>query len=132
MSDAVLFDAVLVPHRSLSRRGFWLLLAVIALANAATGAFVSALGGWPILAFLALDVPLVALFLCINYRSGRMRERLRLTRHGLDIERTDPSGRIRRVTLAPFWLRVEMDDPPEHDSQLVLASRGRRNGSAPS
>ena len=126
MSETVLFDAVLTPHRSLPRSGFRLLLAAIALANAVTGTFVAALGGWPILAFLALDVPLVALFLCINYRSGRMRERLRLTRRGLEIERTDPGGRTRRVTLAPFWLRVEMDDPPEHGSQLVLASRGRR------
>ena len=25
----------------------------------------------------------------------------------------------------PYWVRVEMDDPPEHESQLRLVSHGR-------
>ena len=44
----------------------------------------------------------------------------------MTIERRDPRGRVQSWSFQPYWLRVEMDDPPQHESQLALASHGRR------
>lgn len=33
---------------------------------------------------------------------------------------------LREWTFQPYWLRVEIDEPPHHHSQLTLCSYGRR------
>lgn len=120
-----LFDAVLAPHRSLGPWGFLVLMSCIVAVSFIIGTVYVIAGAWPILGFFGLDVALIYWAFRANYRSGRARERLRLTRDELCIERTDPQGRVRRWTFQPYWLKVEIDDPPEHTSQLVLRSHGR-------
>lgn len=120
-----LFDAVLSPHRSLGPRGFVVLMGGIAAVSFAGGMASLTAGAWPIFGFFGLDAALIYWAFRANYRSGRARERLRLTRDELSVERTDPTGRVRRWTFQPYWLKVEIDDPPEHASQLVLRSHGR-------
>jgi uncharacterized membrane protein len=123
--EAVLFDAVLRPHRSLGPRGFLLLMAAFgALSFVAGIAFVSA-GAWPVVGFFGLDILLVYVAFKASYRSGRMTETVRLTERALEVREVDPGGRERSWRFQPYWLRVEMDDPPEHDSQLTLRSHGR-------
>jgi uncharacterized membrane protein len=41
------------------------------------------------------------------------------------VRRVDPAGRAASWTFQPNWLRVSIDNPPEHESQLVLTSHGR-------
>ncbi|MHA1536645.1 MAG: DUF2244 domain-containing protein [Alphaproteobacteria bacterium] len=120
-----LLDAVLSPHRSLSPRGFLVLMGCIAAVSFAVGIAFAIAGAWPIFGFFGLDVALIYWTFRANYRSGRAHERLRLTRDELRVERTDASGNVRRWTFQPYWLKVEIDDPPEHASQLVLRSHGR-------
>jgi len=120
-----LFDAVLRPHRSLSPAGFLILMGFIVGISFTIGMVFAIAGAWPIFGFFGLDVALIFWAFRASYRSGRARERLRLTRDELRIERTDPHGNVRRWTFQPYWLKVEIDDPPEHASQLVLRSHGR-------
>ncbi len=120
-----LFDAVLSPHRSLGRREFWSLMGLIATVNFAGGIFFVIVGAWPIFGFYALQVAAFYWAFRANYHSGRARERLRLTRDELGVERTDPNGKVQHWAFQPYWLKVEIDDPPEHASQLVLRSHGR-------
>ena len=120
-----LFDAVLTPHRSLGPRGFWLLMAgIVAVSFAAGIAFLLA-GAWPIFGFFGLDVLLVYWAFKASYRSGRLREVVRLTERELTVERISPAGRVRRWSFEPYWLRVELDDRPRHASQLRLTSHGK-------
>jgi len=129
MSDAsprpVIFDAVLTPHRSLGPLGFAALMGFVAAVNIALGIAFALRGAWPIFAFCGLDVLLFHVMFRLNYRSARLFERLRLTADELLVERREADGRHRSWRFPSFWLRVTIDDPPEHHGQLVLTSHGR-------
>ncbi len=125
-AEAVAFDATLTPHRSLGPLGFTLLMGFFATVSLAIGIGFLMIGAWPVIGFFGLDVALVWFAFRFSYRSGRMREHLRLSQGLLTVRRILPSGRVREWRFQPYWLRVEMDDPPRHDSQLTLASHGRR------
>lgn len=121
----MLFDAVLTPHRSLGRPGFAILMAVVAAVNIGLGISFTLRGAWPIFGFCGLDVLLFYAMFQLNYRSARMFERIRLLPDELIVERHDRRGRKQSWSFQPYWLRIAMDDPPEHGSQLVLSSHGR-------
>ncbi|HUL07509.1 MAG TPA: DUF2244 domain-containing protein [Candidatus Acidoferrum sp.] len=121
----VLFDAILTPHRSLNSVGFAILMAVVVAVNIGLGVSFMLEGAWPIFGFCGLDVLLFYVMFRLNYRSARMFERVRLLPDELVIERHDARGRKQSWSFQPYWLRIAMDDPPEHHSQLVLISHGR-------
>ncbi len=123
--DRTLFDAELTPHRSLSPRGFVILMSAVCAISFAAGLAFYLAGAWPVVGFLGADVLLIYLAFKINYRRGRLVERLHLTRDSLTVSRVWPGGRSRSWEFQPYWLQVEMADPPRHDSQLVLRSHGR-------
>jgi uncharacterized membrane protein len=121
----VLFDAILTPHRSLNAFGFAILMTVVAAVNVGLGVSFMLQGAWPIFGFCGLDVLLFYVMFRLNYRSARMFERIRLLPDELIVERHDAGGRKESWSFQPYWLRIAMDDPPEHHSQLVLSSHGR-------
>ena len=122
----LLFDAVLQPHRSLPPLGFLVLMVAIAGISFSAGIAFLMQGAWPVFGFFGLDVTLIYLAFKFNYRSGRMIETLQLSSDELRVSRILPSGRVRCWTFEPNWMRVLMDSPPQHHSQLVLTTHGRR------
>lgn len=123
----IFFDAVLHPHRSLSPLGFRLLMAASAAGLFAVGLLFWQMGAWPVIGFCGLEFVLLYGAFRLNYRAARAYERLRLSDDGLEISRVRPDGAVSRVwRLQPNWLRIDIDIPPEHDSQLILSSHGRR------
>lgn len=125
VESPILFDAVLYPHRSLSPRGFTILMTLLGAISFAAGFSFIALGAWPVFGFLGLDVALVYFAFRLNYRAARNYELVRLTENALSIARGGPRGVRETHSFQPNWVRVEMDDPPEHESQLRLTSHGR-------
>lgn len=119
------FDAVLYPNRSLGRVGFYALMSAIVLVSAGVGAGFVLVGAWPVTGFLGLDVLLLYLAFRWNYRAGRCAEFVRLDRDGLCVRQVRPDGATREWRFEPHWVRVTIDDPLRHDSQLVLRSHGR-------
>ena len=124
--EPLLFDAVLTPYRSLSPRGFAILMGTAGLIGFAFGAGFAAHGAWPIFGFCGAEWLLFYFCFRLNYRAARLQERIRMTPEIVIIERRDPRGRVQSWSFQPYWLRIEMDDPPEHGGQLALASHGRR------
>ncbi len=134
---AALFDAELTPHRSLSPRGFLLLMLGVGAISFAAGLAFFLAGAWPVVGFLGADVLLIYLAFKANYRSGRMVERLHLTRDKLTVSKIWPSGREKSWEFQPSWLQVvcdappgvrqSPDSPPESvaDCPLILRSHGR-------
>ena len=118
------FHAVLHPNRSLNRTGFLVLMGVLLAFNGFLGVLFLVAGAWPIAGFMGADVLLVYLAFRINYRSGRLYEEVRLTDTDLTVVRVWPSRSRRQWQFEPYWLRVHMDDPPRHESQLRLVSHG--------
>ena len=120
-----LFDAVLFPHRSLTALGFWLVMGAFTAVSAVVGVAFLVTGAWPVFGFFGLDVLLLYGAFRLSYDSGRVYETLRLAEGTLTVERVTPRGRSSMWTFQPSFVRVEIDEPPEHHSQLTLSSHGR-------
>ena len=124
-NEPSLFDAVLEPHRSLSRSGFMTLMAAVVVISFCAGVAFIMMGAWPVFGFFGLDAILIYIAFKVNYRDGRTYETLRLTEEKLTVVRVNASGRVQRWSFQPYWLRVEIDDPPQHHSKLMLSSHGK-------
>lgn len=116
---------VLRPHRSLSPLGFWLVMAAIGGIGFVAGMAFWLAGAWPVFGFFGLDVLLVYWAFRVSYSSGRMYETVELTDSELTVWRVNPRGQRQTWSFQPYWLRVDMDDPPDHQSALTLKSHGR-------
>ena len=121
-----LFDAILQPNTSLEPKGFMLLMVAIASVSFVVGMVFMVAGAWPVVGFLGLDVALIFMAFKANYRWARMYETVRLTSDSLLVERISPPGKAQRWSFQPYWLKVQIDTPVKHDSQLVLSSHGKR------
>jgi uncharacterized membrane protein len=125
---APVFSAVLTPYRSLSPRGFLLVMAGLAAASFVAGAIFWAIGAWPVPGFLGLDVLLVYVAFRLNYRAAGAAEEISLTRERLTVRRIAADGRASAIDLNPYWVRLEIDRRPGLGiTGLRLASHGRRH-----
>lgn len=118
-----ILDVVLRPHRSLSPAGFWVVMGILAGVSFSAGTVFWWLGAWPVIGFLGLDVALVYIAFRASYARAHEYERLQLTGRRLTIERVDHWGKVERIDLEPYWLRVELD--PGRQNRLLLISHGR-------
>ena len=121
----VLFDAVLAPNRSLGRAGFVAVMAGVIVVSVGLGTYFLLQGAWPVFGFFGLDILLLYLAFRLSYRSGRLRETIRVTADEVVVRRIAPNGRTTEWRFNPYWLRVALDDPVEHESQIRLTSHGR-------
>jgi uncharacterized membrane protein len=124
--EPVLFEALILPHRSLSPRGLRILIAVIAGCCALTVLRFLLLRAWPVVAFSVVEVTFAILLLRFNARRARESELVLLTDADLRIIRTDASGRKHTERLPHAWLNVALEDVPGRVPRLLLASHGSR------
>lgn len=126
-SEPPLFAAVLRPHRSLSARGFAVLMVAIVACTSAIGTSFWLMGAWPVVGFCGLDVLLVQIAFRLNYRAARAAEAFHLTRDRLSVTRTAPNGVATATVFNPHWARLEVDRHPEAGVTGVrIASHGNR------
>ena len=125
-SEGQVFEAVLYPNRPLGRTGFILLMLGVSSVSAAVGVGFALAGAWPVVGFLGLDVLLLYLAFRAAQRQGQRREHIRLDASGLRVRRVEPDGAVQDWCFEPYWVRVELDDPPQRHSLLTLASRELR------
>jgi uncharacterized membrane protein len=124
--ELTLFEAVIVPHRSLSPAGLrWLILLICGLCGLTALRF-WLLGAWPVVAFSVLEVGLAVVLLRINASRARASEMILLTDRALRIVRTSARGRRQECTLAPTWLNVVLEETPGRVPRLVLTARDVR------
>lgn len=124
--DDLVFEAVIVPHRSLSRRGLrGLLVAICLLCGVSASVFVW-LGAWPVGGFTGIELLLAAFLFRLNARAARGQELVMLTPEALRVVRTAPDGTRREVSLPPAWLNLSLEERPGRVPALILGSRERR------
>lgn len=121
----VFFERVLLPHRSLPRHGFHLLMLLLGLVSVALGIGFASIGAWPVCGFFGLDVALLYLAFRLSYRSARQREVLRLAGDDFTVERIGIRGERRMWRFQAFWLRVVLEEHPDESNRLLVASHGR-------
>ncbi len=122
--DRAVFDVLLTPHRSLSPRGFLMLMGLVCAISFTAGLIFYLAGAWPVVGFLGLDVLLIYVAFRVNYRRADMYETLHMTPRTLTVRRVNHWGEESRWSFQPAWLQILMDDPPGHSSQLTLRSHG--------
>jgi uncharacterized membrane protein len=125
MQEARTFRAVLHPHRSLSQRGFLLVMGFIAFVSFASGVAFYTMGAWPVLGFYGLDVLAIYIAFKLNYRSGAAYELVELSPELLKITQVQPSGRSRSFDFNPYWVKVLLNEWPDGSADLKLTLHGR-------
>lgn len=109
MPGALLMDAVLRPHRSLSLSAFKLMLAAVIAVNALLAAAFALRGAFPVAGFFGLDVLALWLAFRMNYRAARCEERVRVSPGQVHVASIDADGRAQHWVLNPIWARVGRD-----------------------
>jgi len=123
--DGVLLDQVLRPNPPLSPRILCAILAGIAAVNVAIALYFVMRGAWPIAPFLGADVALLAWAFHASRVAAKREERVTLTNSVLRIVRRPAKGHGDEIRFNPYWVRVHMDEPWDHWSQLTLGSHGK-------
>jgi uncharacterized membrane protein len=122
-----LFSAVLTPHRSLSPRGFVILMAFISLVSFIAGFAFWMMGAWPVLGFFGLDVLAIYWAFRINFARAAAREEISVTPTELRLRRISHRGHAMEWTFNPLWVRLDQEIHEEFGvEKLYLASRRQR------
>lgn len=119
------FRAVLTPHRSLSPRGFLILMSFVGIVSFIGGMTFLAMGAWPVMGFFGLDAFLIYGAFKLNYRAGRRHEVVEITPADLKLTRVHPNGRREEIALNPYWARPHLAERPDGANRLYLRSHGR-------
>ena len=121
----VVFERVLLPHRSLPRHGFHIVMLLLGLVSLALSIGFLMIGAWPVCGFFGFDVALVYLAFRLSYRSARQREVLRLADGDFTVERIGIYGDRRMWRFQAFWLRVVLEEHRDESNRLIVASHGK-------
>jgi uncharacterized membrane protein len=125
-AGTLLFEAVIVPHRSLSPRGLTILLGVITALCGLTALRFWLIGAWPVIGFSVVEVGIAVWLIQLNARQARASELILLSDNALRIVRIDARGRRREQCLNAAWLNVVLEEAPGRVPRLVLTARNVR------
>jgi len=117
---------VLHPHRSLSLRGFFILMAALSAVSFVAGVVFCLMGAWPVMGFFGLDVALIYWAFKVNYVAGRAYETIDVTPDILTLTRVLPDGTEEKADVNPYWARVSLTtDRPDGRTSLRIIAQGR-------
>lgn len=120
------FEAMIVPHRSLSTRGLRVLVGFICVLSGGVSTGLWFVGAWPAMGFFGAEIGLAVGLLRWDARRVRASEMLLLSDAGLRVVRTDARGRRSEQVLQAAWLGVMLEERPGRVPALWLTNRGRR------
>ena len=123
--ETPVLDIVVYPHRSLGPKGFAILMIAIVGVSMIVGGVFMAVGAWPVMGFLGLDVVLIYVAFRLIYRDARVYETVRISGASMEVVKVDRHGKVRRAVLQPYWVSVVIEDPSSRDTRLKLRSHGR-------
>lgn len=123
MTDApqhVYFDAVLTPNRSLSEKGFVMIMCAFGAVSFITGMAFLSMGALPVVGFFGLDA--FALYLAFRWTFRRQREetRIRIYSDSVQLDHQKATGKTKSATLPTAFTRVELEHPLRPNSWLRL------------
>ncbi len=122
------WSATLTPHRSLGRRGFIILMAVVIGLNVAVSLYFYVQGAWPIIGFMGLDVALLYWAFNRNYADARVAERIEINDRDLVLRRRSARKPETVQRFMRRWVRVELLEDREREliGPLYLRFKGKR------
>jgi uncharacterized membrane protein len=123
--STIYLDAVLEPPRSLSPRGFNRVMLALGSVSFLSGVYFIAVGAWPVMGFLGLEILALWLVFRFSFRAQRARTYVRVTAEAVDLRKVDGWGRERRASFAAHFARVEFDRQAAGPHALRVASSAR-------
>lgn len=121
-----IFTVRMSPHRSLSLRGFNILMACIGLVSFICGVAFLTMGAWPVFGFFGLDAALVYIAFRRNYMDARAFEQIDIFRERLLVRQVSARGKAVEHDFHPYWTRLVVDRRSWGIAGLLLTSSGRR------
>jgi uncharacterized membrane protein len=119
-------DATITPNRSLSRRGFAIVMGALITLNLILAAVFWSIGALPVPVFLGLDVLGVWIAFQISYKGARLRERVLVTAEEVRVRYETPHGAKTVWSTPTAFTGVALEDVEEHHSRVRLSLRERR------
>jgi uncharacterized membrane protein len=120
---ATVFEALIVPHRSLSPAGAVCLGCGLGGLGLLIGLRCWLLGAWPVIGFSVAEAGLIAWMLATSMRQARASELILLDEARLKVIRTKPNGARQERALSTAWLNVVLEERPGRTPRLVVGSR---------
>lgn len=125
--EPAIFAAVITPHRSLTRTGFLLVMAVIGGIGFVGGTTFFLMGAWPVVGFMGLEAVLIYSAFRANYRSAAAFEEVTVTASELRVRQVSHRGKVAEWSFNPVWVRLDQEFHDEFGLQrLYLVSRGSK------
>jgi uncharacterized membrane protein len=125
-SEATLFEAMIVPHRSLSPRGLAVVIVLISCLSALIVLRFWLIGAWPVAGFGVVEIGLAIFLLRLNASRARASELILLSENRVRIVRTDRRGHRQQCDLPVGWLNAVLEDSPGRVPRLLLVAHGVR------
>ena len=118
-------DTVITPHRSLSEKGFIILIAVMTAINCATAVLFVSLGAAPVPVFLGLDLVAVVVARAVSNRRALRKERVQVSAAEVRVVLETPQGDQLLWASPTAFTRVNVVGETEDLPDLRLALSGR-------
>lgn len=125
MSGPFYMDAEIRQNRSLSERGFIVLIAVVTLANCASAAVFVAMGATFVPIFLAVDLLAVIAAFLVSFRAARRVERVQVTSRNVRVTQETASASQLVWESPTAFTRVHVEKDEDRTVGLKLALSGR-------
>ncbi len=119
-TDIIYMDAVLTPNRSLSRKGFAVVMTVVGVVSFVSGMAFLSMGALPVVGFFGLDALAIWLAFRWSLRQQCEETRVTVTAQTLRLHHRNAKGAIKEAELPSAFARVELDEPLTPDSWLRI------------
>ena len=119
-AETIYMDAVLRPNRSLSERGFAIVMLVIGGVSFLTGMAFISMGAFPVIGFFGLDALAFYVAFRLSFRKQREETRIVVTARELRLTHKRADGTEKSASLPSAFARVELAEPLVADSWLRI------------
>ena len=126
MQQSAQFHAVLFPHRSLSRRGFFIMMAVVVVIMVAAAGRAFSIGAWPVSLFALADIALIWGAFKLSYRAGNQFEEVSVDPDEVHVRKVTPARRVSEHRFQTLWARLSVTrHEDEGVTRVELGSHGK-------
>jgi uncharacterized membrane protein len=117
----------LTPHRAMDQKGIRRVIAFTAIMASIPGITFYAMGAWPVVGLLGLDVLLLWWAMSASLKSGGDFEEITLWPDALDIRKVSANGRASEISFNPFFVRLSVERSTDDQVTAIrLVSRERQ------
>lgn len=125
MDRPLYMDAEITPNRSLSQRGFIILISIITTLNCISAAVFIAMGAHWVPIFLGLDLAAVIVAFLASFKAARQIERVRVSARHIRVTH-ETTKHVRLVWESPTaFTRIALETEEDRAVELRLALSGR-------